>query len=204
MTMKATRHMEQRETSVREWVQDKTLNVYHVKGTCNPADIFTKEMKDGVHFRRLRDSFMTRSSSFLKSPSLDTSSNLPGYSSDLVHLAQTAKSVPTSSCSGLLEVMLSSNIFRSKTSFSHLSSSGRSQLSAALLNIWVWVGYSFWSVYTFIFQIGLASHYVRSPHTYEPFSSSSAFVRAPMGGVHTDRRLTSWIAEFTSLLKSSH
>ena len=134
MTMKATRHMEQRETSVREWVQDKTLNVYHVKGTCNPADIFTKEMKDGVHFRRLRDSFMTRSSSFLKSPSLATS-NLPGYSSDLVHLAQTAKSVPTSSYSGLLEVMLSHNIFRSKTSFSHLSSSGRSQLSAALLNI---------------------------------------------------------------------
>lgn len=135
MTMKATRHMEQRETSVREWVQDKTLNVYHVKGTCNPADIFTKEMKDGVHFRRLRDSFMTRSSSFLKSPSLATSSTLPGYSSDLVHLAQTAKSVPTSSYSGLLEVMLSHNIFRSKTSFSHLSSSGRSQLSAALLNI---------------------------------------------------------------------
>ena len=31
MTMKATRHMEQRETSVREWVQDKTLKVYTLK-----------------------------------------------------------------------------------------------------------------------------------------------------------------------------
>ena len=29
----------------------------HVKGTCNPSDIFTEEMKDGAHFRRLRDSF---------------------------------------------------------------------------------------------------------------------------------------------------
>ena len=135
MTMKATRHMEQRETSVREWVQDKTLKVYHVKGTCNPSDIFTKEMKDGAHFRRLRDSFMSRSSSFLKGPSSDPSSVLPGFTSDLVHLAQTARAVPTSSSPGLLEVMLSNEIFRTKTSVSHLSSAGRSMLSAALLNI---------------------------------------------------------------------
>jgi len=135
MTMKATRHMEQRETSVREWVQDKTLKVYHVKGTCNPSDIFTKEMKDGAHFRRLRDSFMSRSSSFLKGPSSDPSSVLPGFTSDLVHLAQTAKSVPTSSSPGLLEVILSNEIFRTNTSVSHLSSAGRSMLSAALLNI---------------------------------------------------------------------
>ena len=135
--VKATRHMEQRETSVREWVQDKTLNlkVYHVKGTCNPSDIFTKEMKDGAHFRRLRDSFMSRSSSFFKSISSDPLTVLPGFTSDLVHLAQTAKSVTTSSSPGLLEVMLSNEIFRTKSSVSHLSSAGRSLLSTALLNI---------------------------------------------------------------------
>ena len=34
----------------------------------NPSDIFTKEMRDGTHFRRLRDSFMfmSRLSDFLQ------------------------------------------------------------------------------------------------------------------------------------------
>ena len=61
--------MELRENSVREWVENKTLNVLHVSGRINPADIFTKEMRDGAHFRRLRDSFMCRLSDFLQ-PSL--------------------------------------------------------------------------------------------------------------------------------------
>ena len=42
--------MELQENSVREWVKDKVLNVHHVKEQVNPADIFTKEMKDGAHF----------------------------------------------------------------------------------------------------------------------------------------------------------
>ena len=58
--------MELRENSVREWVENKTLNVLHVSGRINPADIFTKEMRDGAHFRRLRDSFMCRLSNFLQ------------------------------------------------------------------------------------------------------------------------------------------
>ena len=65
MTSKAARHIELRDNSVREWVQDKTLAVKHVAGKVNPADIFTKEMRDGAHFRRLRDSFMSHLSSFL-------------------------------------------------------------------------------------------------------------------------------------------
>jgi hypothetical protein len=51
MTSKAARHIELRENLVQEWVQDKTISVQHVAGKTNPADIFTKEMRDGVHFR---------------------------------------------------------------------------------------------------------------------------------------------------------
>jgi hypothetical protein len=66
-TTKGIRHMELRENSVREWIQDKILRVLHVTGKCNPSDIFTKEMKDGAHFRRLRDSFMSPASAFIHS-----------------------------------------------------------------------------------------------------------------------------------------
>jgi hypothetical protein len=51
MTSKAARHIELRKNAVREWVQDKTLKVQHVSGKIHPADIFTKEMRDGMHFR---------------------------------------------------------------------------------------------------------------------------------------------------------
>ena len=66
LTMKNTRHMELKENSVRELVQEKALNVLHVAGKDNPSDIFTKEMKDGVHFRHLRDSFMSSAASFFR------------------------------------------------------------------------------------------------------------------------------------------
>jgi hypothetical protein len=65
MTSKAARHIELRENSVREWIQSKLLTVKHVSGKLNPSDIFTKEMHDGMHFRRLRDSFMSRLSDFV-------------------------------------------------------------------------------------------------------------------------------------------
>jgi hypothetical protein len=57
--LKAAWHIELRENSVREWIQDKTISVKHVAGKINPAVIFTKEMRDGAHSRRLRDSFMS-------------------------------------------------------------------------------------------------------------------------------------------------
>ena len=66
LTMKQTRHMELKENSIWECVQDKILKVLHVMGKCNPSDIFTKEMKDGAHFRRLRDLFMSPASAFLQ------------------------------------------------------------------------------------------------------------------------------------------
>jgi hypothetical protein len=53
MTWKAARHIKLCKNSVREWVQDKTISVKHVAGKINPADIFTKEMRNGAHFYRL-------------------------------------------------------------------------------------------------------------------------------------------------------
>ncbi len=48
MTSKVACHIKLRENLVCEWVQDGTLKVFHVAGKTNPADIFTKEMRDGI------------------------------------------------------------------------------------------------------------------------------------------------------------
>jgi hypothetical protein len=50
LTSKAAWHIELCENSVCKWVQDKTLQVRHISGKLNPADIFTKEMRHGAHF----------------------------------------------------------------------------------------------------------------------------------------------------------
>ncbi len=71
MTSKAARHIELHENSIQEWVQDKTLNVVHVAGKINPADIFTKKMKGGAHFCHLRESFMIRLCDFVNDSLLD-------------------------------------------------------------------------------------------------------------------------------------
>jgi hypothetical protein len=64
MTSKSARHIELCKNSVCEWAQDNTLNVKHVSGKLNPANIVTKKMHDGAHFRKLQDSFMSRLSEF--------------------------------------------------------------------------------------------------------------------------------------------
>ena len=61
MTSNAACHIELRENSVHEWIQSKLLMVKHVSGKLNPSDIFTKEMRDGMHFQRLQDSFLSAS-----------------------------------------------------------------------------------------------------------------------------------------------
>ena len=66
MTSKKIWHMEMQENLVLKWVQDGVLNLLHVKGRVNPADIFTKEMRNGAHFWHLHDSFMCRLSDFLQ------------------------------------------------------------------------------------------------------------------------------------------
>ena len=58
MTLKAVRHIEFQENSVREGVQDKSISVSHVANKDNMNNIFTKEMRNVAHFCRLYDSFM--------------------------------------------------------------------------------------------------------------------------------------------------
>ncbi len=50
MITKQICHIEMRDNAVREWVQNASLKVLHLPGGINPADIFTKEMRDGAHF----------------------------------------------------------------------------------------------------------------------------------------------------------
>jgi hypothetical protein len=71
MTSKTAHHIKLCEDSIWEWVLDKTLNVVHVTGKINLVNNFTKEMKDGAHFRRLRDSFMICLSDFVNDSLLD-------------------------------------------------------------------------------------------------------------------------------------
>ena len=66
MTLKATRYVELRENSVREWVQDKSLKILHVSGKDNVSDIFTKEMRNVAHFCRFYDAFMCQLSDFIR------------------------------------------------------------------------------------------------------------------------------------------
>jgi hypothetical protein len=65
MTSKSAHRIELCKNSVCKWVQDNTLNVKHASRKLNSADIFTKEMHDGAHFRRLQDSIISCLSEFL-------------------------------------------------------------------------------------------------------------------------------------------
>jgi hypothetical protein len=55
MTTKGLRHITIRENAIRESVDNKFIRVLHIEGKTNIADIFTKEMKDILHFCTLRD-----------------------------------------------------------------------------------------------------------------------------------------------------
>jgi hypothetical protein len=72
MTSKVACHIKLCKKSVREWVQDKTIAIKHVASKIHPADVFTKEMCDGTHFRWLRDSFMSWLLNFLTALLLET------------------------------------------------------------------------------------------------------------------------------------
>jgi isoleucyl-tRNA synthetase len=57
-TSKGLRHIQMRENRVRENIVSKFVQVCHINGKINLADIFTKEMKDTSHFVEIRDLFM--------------------------------------------------------------------------------------------------------------------------------------------------
>ncbi len=81
---------------------DGTISIFHVSGKSNVSDIFTKEMRDGANFRRLRDSFMCRSSDYLKGilPGVPNPSDAP-----LPVLAQSTATVPAPR-PGMLDVLV--------------------------------------------------------------------------------------------------
>jgi len=60
MTTKGLRHIQIRESIVREAVQrgDITVVLEHTSGSLNLADLFTKEDKDTNHFILIRDIMM--------------------------------------------------------------------------------------------------------------------------------------------------
>jgi hypothetical protein len=57
-TSKGLRHIQMRENRVRENIVSKFVQVCHINGKINLADVFTKEMKDTSHFVEIRDLFM--------------------------------------------------------------------------------------------------------------------------------------------------
>ena len=59
MTTKGLRHIQVRENAVRAAVQKKFVNIQHIAGAINLADLFTKEQKDWQHFVLLRDIVIT-------------------------------------------------------------------------------------------------------------------------------------------------
>ncbi len=59
MTTKGLRHIQIRENAVRESIQSDLIDVLHIAGKINLADLFTKEDKDAAHFIAIRDIIMT-------------------------------------------------------------------------------------------------------------------------------------------------
>lgn len=84
VTNKGTKHLNLRENRVREAHQFREVNVLHIPGQINPSDLFTKEIKDASHFRRLRDCQMVSRANFLKYghtvPAHISNESLPYYS----------------------------------------------------------------------------------------------------------------------------
>jgi hypothetical protein len=124
MTSKAARHIELCKNSVREWVRDKTVDIRHVAGRINLADIFTKEMRDGAHFWRLPDSFMSCMSDFLCGSILALHHDSHA-SSDVWTPAAAPTSCAAAPFTGYLAALAASSFFRSLTNISYLCSAGR-------------------------------------------------------------------------------
>ena len=81
LTKKGVKHINLKENMVREAHQAKHVDVAHIPGVINSSDIFTKEIKDAAHFRRLRDSMMVSLANFQKH-----GHNVPEHWSDKTNL----------------------------------------------------------------------------------------------------------------------
>ena len=60
MTTKGLRHVQIRENAVRESVISEDVDIKHIAGEINLADMFTKEDRDQRHFLTIRGGIMTR------------------------------------------------------------------------------------------------------------------------------------------------
>lgn len=69
------RHFQIRENATRESVHNKQITNKHIDGKLNPADIFTKEQKDTLHFITLRDIIMSKPFSPTNTPPTTTSNS---------------------------------------------------------------------------------------------------------------------------------
>ncbi len=153
---KAARHIELRENLVREWIQSKLLSVKHVSGKLNPSDIFTKEMRDGTHFRRLRDSFISHLSDFVNASLLTVHHARRSAPSPI---PAAAHAVLAAGPRSYFSALASSSFCRSLPAISHLSSAGRQLLESswfcsvgfhiALASIGVF-GFSFFAGFWFL------------------------------------------------------
>jgi hypothetical protein len=122
MTFKAALHIELQENSVWEWVQNKSINVQHVSGKIKPADIFTKEMRNGAHFRHLWDTFMSRLSNFINDSLLAT--HHTNQQSPKQFVPSAAKAMLMVHPSSYFSALASSSICCTFTAISHLCSAG--------------------------------------------------------------------------------
>jgi hypothetical protein len=103
MTTHGNCQIENKENSTWEWVADSTISVSHISGKCNVSNIFTKDMCNSANFCCLHNSFMCRSSNYLKGI-LPKASNASQPS--IQALAQSMTTVP-SAHPGILEVLVS-------------------------------------------------------------------------------------------------
>ena len=60
MTTKGLRHVQVRDNAVRESVQEGSVDIQHIAGSVNLADLFTKEDRVQRHFIELRDVVMSK------------------------------------------------------------------------------------------------------------------------------------------------
>jgi hypothetical protein len=119
MTSKAARYIELQENSIHERVQDKTLNICHIMGKVNPADNFTKEMRDGAYFCQLHDSFMYHLYEFLNNSLLAIHVQ---QSSPTWPLPAAARVTPSNGFSSYFTALASSSFCQTLTYLSHLCS----------------------------------------------------------------------------------
>ncbi len=103
----------------------------------NPSDIFTKGMQDGSNFRRIRNSFMSRGSNFLRgiyNNNLHAHSKtleIPNLTLSQTFVAQRAQYIPPSK-PVILDVIILHTCFHLPSTISCLSSSGQNILSCIM------------------------------------------------------------------------